>query len=132
MATACNSILSYGTLWACIRPPFECWPLAIRQPITQTAFLYVLPVEPGLSQTTYDNGLDELRKLDVQNQYNATIVEPIFPIYPWYADSATDATINFETFTESQISVFTSAGFVFRTVASHSAQVRAVARLLPR
>ena len=57
-----------------------------------------LPVEAELAQSTWGSGLDELQKLDVQDQYNATIIEPIFPINSWYADSATDATINFETF----------------------------------
>ena len=37
-------------------------------------------------------------QLGVENQYNATIIEPIFPIDPWYADNATDPTINYETF----------------------------------
>jgi 20S proteasome alpha/beta subunit len=64
----------------------------------QHTFLYDLPVEAGLSQSTYGDGLDELEQLNVQNQYNATIIEPIFPIDPWYADSATDPTINYNTF----------------------------------
>jgi hypothetical protein len=62
------------------------------------SFLYDLPVEPGLAQSTWGSGLNELQKLDVEDQYNATIIEPIFPIDPWYADSATDPTINYETF----------------------------------
>jgi hypothetical protein len=63
------------------------------------SFLYALPVEPGLAQSNYGSGLNELQKLNVQNQYNATIIEPIFPIDPWYADNPIDTTINFETFT---------------------------------
>jgi hypothetical protein len=65
----------------------------------QHSFLFALPVEAGLAQSTYGSGLDELRQLDAQDQYNTTIIEPIFPIDSWYADNATDATINFETFT---------------------------------
>src|SRR5215831_4421329 len=61
-------------------------------------FLYALPVEAGLAQLGFGSGLDELQKLGVQNQYNATIIEPIFPINSWYADSATDPTMNYETF----------------------------------
>ena len=53
-------------------------------------FLYALPVEAGLAQLTFGSGLDELQKLGVQNQYNATIIEPIFPINSWYADSSID------------------------------------------
>ncbi len=62
------------------------------------SFLYDLPVEPGLAQSTYGSGLNELQKLDVQDQYNATIIEPIFPIDSWYADNPNDLTINYETF----------------------------------
>jgi hypothetical protein len=59
------------------------------------SFLYDLPVD---SANTYGNGLDELAKLDVQDQYNATIVEPIFPTFSWYADNPTDPTMDYETF----------------------------------
>ena len=62
-------------------------------------FLFALPVEPGLDPSTYGDGLDQLRQLDVQNQYNATIVEPAFPIDPWYADNPLNPTIDYETFT---------------------------------
>jgi hypothetical protein len=48
----------------------------------QHSFLYALPVEGGLAQSTWGSGLNELQKLDVQDQYNATIIEPIFPIPP--------------------------------------------------
>jgi hypothetical protein len=60
-------------------------------------FLYVLPVEAGLG-TSYGDGLETLRALDAQNQYNLTIIEPSFAIEPWYADSASDASIQYETF----------------------------------
>ena len=40
-------------------------------------FLYVLPVEAGLG-TTYGDGLETLRALNAQNQYNLTIIEPSF------------------------------------------------------
>ena len=62
------------------------------------SFLYDLPVQPGLAQSTWGSGLDELHKLDVEDEYNATIIEPIFPVDPWYADNAVDPTINYETF----------------------------------
>jgi Ca2+-binding RTX toxin-like protein len=74
-------------------------------------FLYALPVEAGLAQSTWGSGLDELQKLDVPNQYNATIIEPIFPIYPWYADSSTDATINFETFMSTLLPAWVDSNF---------------------
>jgi hypothetical protein len=65
------------------------------------SFLVDLPVEPGLAQSRWGSGLDELAKLDVENKYNTTIIEPIFPLYPWYADNPNDQTINYETFVAS-------------------------------
>ena len=60
-------------------------------------FLYVLPVEPELG-TTYGDGLETLRSLDAQDQYNLTIVEPSFAIDPWYADNPDDSQLRYETF----------------------------------
>jgi hypothetical protein len=80
--------------------PFAVRVLTPQDPSTAYphSFLYDLPVEPGLAQSTYGSGLDELAKLDVEDQYNATIVEPIFPMDSWYADNPNDATIDYETF----------------------------------
>ena len=80
--------------------PFAVRVLTPQHPSTDYphSFLYDLPVEPGLAQSTWGSGLDELQKLDVEDQYNATIIEPIFPIDPWYADNPNDPTINYETF----------------------------------
>ena len=77
----------------------------------QHSFLFDLPVEPGLAQSTYGNGLDELQRLDVQNQYNTTIVEPIFPIDSWYADHPSDTTINFETFMSKYLPAWVDRNF---------------------
>jgi hypothetical protein len=60
-------------------------------------FLFLLPVEPGLG-SQYGDGIDTLRSLDAQNQYNLTIVEPTFQIDSWYADNPTDSNIRYETF----------------------------------
>ena len=62
------------------------------------SFLYALPVESGLTGQSLGDGLNELASLNVEDQYNATIIEPIFPMYSWYADNPTDATIDYETF----------------------------------
>ena len=62
------------------------------------SFLYALPVEGGLAQSTYGSGLDELASLDVEDQYNATIIEPIFSMESWYADNPNDPTVDYETF----------------------------------
>ena len=60
-------------------------------------FLYVLPVEPELG-TTFGDGLETLRSLNAQNQYNLTIIEPSFAIDPWYADNPNDPNLQYETF----------------------------------
>ena len=60
-------------------------------------FLYVLPVEPELG-TTYGDGLETLRSLDAQDQYNLTIVEPSFAMDPWYADNPNDPNLHYESF----------------------------------
>ena len=39
-----------------------------------------------------------MRSLNAQNQYNLTIIEPSFPIDPWYADNPNDPSLQFETF----------------------------------
>jgi energy-coupling factor transporter ATP-binding protein EcfA2 len=62
------------------------------------SFLYALPVENGLAGLSLGDGLDELKSLGVEDKYNATIIEPIFPMYSWYADNPTDASIDYETF----------------------------------
>jgi S-formylglutathione hydrolase FrmB len=62
------------------------------------SFLYVLPVESGLTGLSLGDGLNELESLNVENQYNATIIEPIFPADSWYANNPTDATIDYNTF----------------------------------
>ena len=60
-------------------------------------FLYVLPVEPELG-TTYGDGLETLRSLDAQDQYNLTIIEPSFAVDPWYADNPNDPSLHYESF----------------------------------
>ena len=60
-------------------------------------FLYVLPVEPELG-TIFGDGLETLRSLNAQNQYNLTIIEPSFAIDPWYANNPNDLNLQYETF----------------------------------
>ena len=60
-------------------------------------FLFVLPVEPGLGDQ-FGDGLETMRSLDAQDQYNLTIIEPSFGIDPWYADSPDDPAVQYETF----------------------------------
>jgi len=60
-------------------------------------FLYVLPVQLRLSNT-YNDGLETLRRLDAQNRYNLTIIEPTFGIDPWYANNPKNRNVQYETF----------------------------------
>lgn len=65
-------------------------------------FLYVLPVDPGLS-TTYGDGLAELKSANVQNEYNVTIIAPAFSLSPWYADSDSNNNYRYESFMVSEL-----------------------------
>jgi hypothetical protein len=109
-----NGVQLYNVMW-------DTWgshPFAVRVLVPdhpsanyEHSFLYALPVEAGLAQSTWGSGLDALQQLDVQNHYNATIIEPIFPINPWYADNPIDATINYETFTATLLSTWVDSNF---------------------
>ena len=80
--------------------PFAVRVLVPQHPSTDYAhnFLYALPVENGLTGQSLGDGLNVLQSFDVEDKYNATIIEPIFPMFSWYADNPNDATINYETF----------------------------------
>jgi S-formylglutathione hydrolase FrmB len=60
-------------------------------------FLYVLPVQPGLDNG-FGNGLETMQRLDAQNRYNLTIIEPSFGIDPWYANNPQNMNVQYETF----------------------------------
>ncbi len=60
-------------------------------------FLYALPVQPRLGNA-FGGGLETLRALDAQDQYNLTIIEPTFAIDPWYADNPKNPNVRYETF----------------------------------
>jgi hypothetical protein len=96
-----NGVQLYDVVWGSSGlQPFAVRVLAPDHPSNDYphSFLFALPVEPGLAPSTYGDGLDQLQQLGVQNQYDTTIIEPIFPIDSWYADSAIDPTINYDTF----------------------------------
>jgi len=65
-------------------------------------FLYVLPVQPGLGNA-FSDGLDTLRRLDAQDRYNLTIIEPTFAIDPWYADNPEASNVRYETFMTAEV-----------------------------
>ncbi len=80
--------------------PFAVRVLAPTDPSPNYAhsFLYALSVGSGFTQENYGSGLNVLQSLDVEDQYNTTIIEPVFPMDSWYADNPTDATIDYNTF----------------------------------
>ncbi|HLM88083.1 MAG TPA: alpha/beta hydrolase-fold protein [Streptosporangiaceae bacterium] len=65
-------------------------------------FLYALPVQPQLGNA-FGGGLETLRRLDAQDQYNLTIIEPTFAIDPWYADNPENSNVRYDTFMTREI-----------------------------
>ena len=68
-------------------------------------FLIVLPVEAGIGNH-YGDGIGTMQALDAQDKYNLTIIEPSFSIDPWYANSATDPDVQYETFMTQELVPF--------------------------
>ncbi len=62
--------------------------------------LFVLPVDAGVdtASSTWGDGLDQLRQLDVPNTYNMTLIEPSFNYEPWFGDDVLDPTHRMESF----------------------------------
>ena len=62
--------------------------------------LYVLPVQPGLSDlsSTWSDGLEELRLLNAPNQFNMTLIAPSFNYMPWYGDNINNPQERMESF----------------------------------
>lgn len=59
--------------------------------------VYVLPVEAGGGHA-YGDGLEEVKKQDLQNKYRAIFVAPTFSHLPWYGDHPTDPRRRQETY----------------------------------
>jgi hypothetical protein len=53
----------------------------------------VLPVDAGVDtlSSTFSDGLEELRLLNVPNRFNMTLIAPSFGYEPWYGDNILDA-----------------------------------------
>jgi len=62
--------------------------------------LFVLPVDSGVDnvRSTWGDGLEELRLLDVQDRFNMTLIAPSFTYEPWYGDNARDPRFRMESF----------------------------------
>jgi hypothetical protein len=63
--------------------------------------LIALPVEAGTG-SGYGDGLETMRGLNAQNQYNLTVVEPDFGLEPWYADNPSNVQARQESFLTSE------------------------------
>ena len=62
-------------------------------------FIYVLPAIIGVDlQDEAGDGLEELRRLNVHNEYNAHIIAPSFQVAPWYADHDSNPDRRYEGF----------------------------------
>ena len=59
--------------------------------------VFVLPVEPG-KESRYGDGLVELKKHNLHNQFGFIAIAPTFSDLPWYADHPTDPEIRQETY----------------------------------
>ena len=57
----------------------------------------------------FGDGMKTMASLDVEDQYNLTIVEPTFAIDPWYADNPNDANLRYETFMTSDLEPWVKA-----------------------
>jgi hypothetical protein len=67
---------------------------------TTPSVLYVLPVDTGVDtlSSTYSDGLEELRLLNIPNRFNMTLIAPSFNYEPWYGDNVADADFRMESF----------------------------------
>jgi PKD repeat protein len=98
--TDANGVVSYSV----VSPSLGVQPQTLRilAPTHPAAgqpprFLYLLSVVAGLDNS-FGDGMLAAEQLDLEDQYNATLVAPSFPISPWYADSSTDPTAQLESF----------------------------------
>ena len=112
--TDANGIQLYEISWNVLGShPFAVYVLNPNNPSPnyQHSFLFALPPEPGLDEAAGGVGIDQLQQLNVQNQYNATIIEPVFPLSSWYADNPNDPTMNYETFTATYLAKWADSSF---------------------
>jgi hypothetical protein len=103
--TDANGVASYATVSAANGNTTEV--MRVLAPTSPAAgvphnFLFVLPVEAN-NGDTFGDGIDVMRQLNAQNQYNLTIVEPSFALEPWYADNPVNSAAQQETFLTQQL-----------------------------
>lgn len=66
-------------------------------PLSSSRVVYVLPVEPR-REHRYGDGLEEIRRRGLHNQYDAIFVSPTFARTPWYADHPSRPDLRQETY----------------------------------
>ncbi len=93
-----------GILKHTLRSEYQGAPTELRvlppdhwQPSRRYPVVYVLPVEAG-TENRWGDGLAEVHKHDLHNQYQAFFVAPTFSHLPWYADHPSNAAIRQETY----------------------------------
>lgn len=64
------------------------------------SLLFVLPVDTGVStlSSTWSDGLEELRLLNIPDRFNMTLVAPSFNYEPWYGDNVINPLRRMESF----------------------------------
>jgi hypothetical protein len=103
--TDANGVASYATVSASNGNTTEV--MRVLAPTSPAAgvphnFLFVLPVEAN-NGNTFGDGIDVMRQLNAQNQYNLTIIEPSFALEPWYADNPVNSSAKQDTFMTQQL-----------------------------
>ena len=99
LSTDSNGIATYDVLSDNNGPGPQ--PLRVVQPTNPAPgvahnFLFVLPVET--EGASFGDGMETIESANEQDQYNLTVVEPTFPIAPWYANNPLNANQQEETF----------------------------------
>ena len=80
--------------------------------------VYVLPVAPHL-EGQWGNGLAEVQRLDLHNKHQVICAMPTFSHVPWYANHATDPTIQQETYLLRSILPFVDHEYAVDTSTRH-------------
>lgn len=93
-----------GVLVHDVRSPYQAKPTEMRvllpEPLAKDRrfpVVYVLPVEAG-KEARYGDGLMEVKKLELQQKYQAIFVLPTFSHLPWYADHPTKPELRQESY----------------------------------
>lgn len=94
----------HGILVHAVKSPYEAGETQVRVLLPDTLtegtrypVVYVLPVE-ARNESRYGDGLLEVKRHGLHNNFRAIFVAPTFSHLPWYADHPTDPEIRQETY----------------------------------